>query len=49
MRQSCRNVQKEKATYIHNNAATAHLLVHCAYNKIKSSQKIRLLHTVKFI
>lgn len=49
MRHSCKNIWKEKVTYIHNNATIAHLLVHRAYNKIKSSQKIILLHTVKFI
>jgi len=45
MRHSCKTIQKKKATYIHNNTTIAPFLVHSVYNKIKSSQKIRLLHT----
>lgn len=44
-----KNIWKEKATHIHNNAAIAHLLERCAYDKIKSGQKIRSLHTLKSI
>lgn len=40
MRHLCKNIRKGRATYIHNNTTIAHLLVHYAYNKIKSSQKI---------
>lgn len=49
MRCSCKNIQEEKATYIHSTATITHLTVCCASNKVKISQKIRLLPTVNCI